>query len=250
MNKNNEEDEIDLLDLFNVLISNLYILILASLTGLFLLYYVSSQFLDKKFVSSTGIYVLNSSEKDSDQITGTDLSTSSMLVNDYAELLKSRTVMNKVIAELDLRNKYSDMRDVTSDDISKMITIGSSDKNRVIQISVTDKNPTRAQDIANAVRRSGAQHIKDVMAIDAVNIVYEANLPEKPTSPNVVKNALIGALLAFIIAAAIIIVNYILDDTIKTMEDIENYLELPVLGTLPYDGQGKAGKLKKRRGGA
>ena len=228
--------EIDLLQIFRMLLANLHILILATLTGGFLMYYVSSEFLGRKFESVTGIYVLNSSSQEGDDtITGSDLDVGSKLTNDYAELLKSRTVMNRVIADLNLQNTYPDMANVTPDRISGMVSIQTSTNTRVLKIKVTDSNPTRAQDIANAVRKAGAIHIKNVMDIDAVNVVYEANLPDRPSSPNVNKNAMIGAMLGFVIAAAVLIIIMLMDDTIKTQDDVSKYLELSVLGMIPYD---------------
>ena len=240
--------EIDLLQLFRMLLANIHILLLAMFTGGFLMYYVSSELLSKKFESVTGIYVLNSAaQKENDTLTGSDLDVGSKLTNDYAELLKSRTVMNRVIADLNLQNTYPEMSDVTPDTISSMVTIETSTNTRVLKIKVTDTNPTRAQDIANAVRRAGAEHIKNVMDIDAVNVVYEANLPDRPSSPNAKKNALIGAMLGFIIAAAVLIINMIMDDTIKTQDDIAKYLDLSVLGIIPYDELEDSTVVKKKK---
>ncbi len=228
--------EIDLLQIFRMLLANLHILILAMLTGGFLMYYVSNEMMSKKFESVTGIYVLNSAaQKENDTLTGSDLDVGSKLTNDYAELLKSRTVMNRVIADLNLQNTYPEMANVTPDTISGMVSIETSTNTRVLKIKVTDTNPTRAQDIANAVRKAGAEHIKNVMDIDAVNVVYEANLPDRPSSPNAKKNAMVGAMLGFVVAAAILVINMLMDDTIKTQDDIVKYLELSVLGMIPYD---------------
>jgi Capsular polysaccharide biosynthesis protein len=177
----------------------------------------------------------NNNEDDNDTITGSDLDVGSKLTNDYAELLKSRTVMNRVIADLNLQNTYPEMANVTPDAISGMVSIETSTNTRVLKIRVRDTNPTRAQDIANAVRRAGAEHIKNVMDIDAVNVVYEANLPDRPSSPNAKKNAMIGAMLGFIIAAAVLVINMLMDDTIKTQDDVEKYLGMSVLGMIPYD---------------
>ena len=228
--------EIDLLQIFRMLLANLHILILAMLTGGFLMYYVSNELMSKKFESVTGIYVLNSAaQKENDTLTGSDLDVGSKLTNDYAELLKSRTVMNRVIADLNLQNTYPEIANVTPDTISSMVSIETSTNTRVLKIKVTDTNPTRAQDIANAVRKAGAEHIKNVMDIDAVNVVYEANLPDRPSSPNAKKNAMVGAILGFVVAAAILVINMLMDDTIKTQDDIMKYLELSVLGMIPYD---------------
>ena len=240
--------EIDLLQIFRMLLANLYILILAMLTGGFLMYYVSNEMMSKKFESVTGIYVLNSAaQKENDTLTGSDLDVGSKLTNDYAELLKSRTVMNRVIADLNLQNTYPEMANVTPDAISGMVSIETSTNTRVLKIKVTDTNPTRAQDIANAVRKAGAEHIKNVMDIDAVNVVYEANLPDRPSSPNAKKNAMVGAMLGFVVAAAVLVINMLMDDTIKTQDDIMKYLELSVLGMIPYDELEDSTVVRKRK---
>ena len=127
-----------------------------------------------------------------------------------------------------------------------MISVNIQNDTRIISITVTDTSPTRAQDIANAVRVAASSHIYDVMDIEAVNVVDYANLPEKPSSPKTKRNIIIGALLGFILAIGIITVVYILDDTIKTPDDIEKYLGLSVLGSIPYDENEDTSKKKRK----
>ena len=91
-----------------------------------------------------------------------------------------------------------------------------------------------------------AVHIKDVTDVEAVNVADEANLPEKPCEPSVPKWTLIAAMIGVILSAGIIIMQYLLDDTIKSSEDIEKYLELSTLGLIPnFDTVEK--KKKSRR---
>lgn len=233
MEKEKDEIEIDLREVMGQLWSNAIIIILATLIGALGMYYISTNFIDYKFMSSTKIYVLN--QQDSQTVTYTDLQTGTQLTKDYAELVKSRTVTTKVIAELDLNNRYEDMENLTPDDLAAMITVTTLTDTRIIEISVTDTDPTRAQDIANAVRVAASTHIADVMDIEAVNVVDYANLPEGPISPNPVKNAVIGALLGFILSVGIVVVVFLLDDTIKNPDDVEKYLGLSVLASIPFD---------------
>lgn len=233
MEKEKDEIEIDLREVMGQLWSNAIIIILATLIGALGMYYISANFIDYKFMSSTKIYVLN--QQDSQTVTYTDLQTGTQLTKDYAELVKSRTVTTKVIAELDLNNRYEDMENLTPDDLAAMITVTTLTDTRIIEISVTDTDPTRAQDIANAVRVAASTHIADVMDIEAVNVVDYANLPEGPISPNPVKNAVIGALLGFILSVGIVVVVFLLDDTIKNPDDVEKYLGLSVLASIPFD---------------
>ncbi|MBP3620756.1 MAG: protein-tyrosine kinase [Lachnospiraceae bacterium] len=233
MEKEKDEIEIDLREVMGQLWSNAIIIILATIIGALGMYYISANFIDYKFMSSTKIYVLN--QQDSQTVTYTDLQTGTQLTKDYAELVKSRTVTTKVIAELDLNNRYEDMENLTPDDLAAMITVTTLTDTRIIEISVTDTDPTRAQDIANAVRVAASTHIADVMDIEAVNVVDYANLPEGPISPNPVKNAVIGALLGFILSVGIVVVVFLLDDTIKNPDDVEKYLGLSVLASIPFD---------------
>lgn len=246
MKEEKNEIEIDLREVLAQLWANIIIIVLATFIGGLAMYYISSNLLDCKFMSSTKIYVLN--QQDSQTVTYTDLQTGTQLTKDYAELVKSRTVTTKVIAELDLNNRYEDMKKLTPDDLADMITVTTLTDTRIIEISVTDTDPTRAQDIANAVRAAASSHISDVMDIEAVNVVDYANLPEKPLSPNPLKNIIIGALLGFVISVGVVIVIFLLDDTIKNPDDVEKYLGLSVLASIPFDESmaNMSGKRRKR----
>lgn len=242
-----EEDniEIDLKELFLRIWSNVWSVIFAALIGTFLAYLLSNLVITKKYNSTTKIYVLN--KQDSGQVTYSDLQTGTQLTKDYAQLVVSRTVTSQVIAQLDLQNRYPDMKGITPDGLAGMITVNIQNDTRIIAITVTDTNPTRAQDIANAVRVAASSHIYDVMDIEAVNVVDYANLPESSASPNVKKNLIIGFLIGAVLAVGIIVVIYIFDDTIKTPDDVEKYLGLGVLGSIPYDESVDTSKKKKRK---
>ena len=86
------------------------------------------------------------------------------------------------------------------------------------------------------------------MNIDAVNVVDMANIPNEKSSPSLSKNGIIGGLLGVILATAIILIVYLTNDTVKTPEDVEKYLGLSVLGTIPYSSKmGNKSKKKKKR---
>ena len=239
-----QEIEIDLREIFMYLYNHLYVLIVSALIGAMLFYLASNLLLTKQYVSSTRIYVLN--QQDQQTVTYTDLQTGTQLTKDYAKLVTSQTVTAQVIADLDLQNKYEDMRNITPGQLASMISVETLTDTRVIQISVTDVSPTRAQDIANAVRVAASQRIYEVMAIEAVNVVDTANLPEGPSSPNTMKNTAIGGAIGLVLATGIYILIFLLDDTIKTPDDVEKYLGLSVLASIPYDEEADTVVLRKR----
>ena len=239
------EIEIDLRDLFIGLMQNIWSIMLSACIGALIAFLMCSMVIDKKYVSTTKIYAIN--KQNEATLTYSDLQTGSQLSKDYAALVTSRTVTSKVIAQLDLQNTYPDMAKITPDALAKMISVDVQTDTRIISISVTDTIPTRAQDIANAVRVAASEHIYNVMDIEAVNIVDYANLPEGAKSPNTKKSIVLGFMLGFILAAGIVILIRIMDDTIKTSDDVERYLGLSVLGSIPYDDNVDTAKKKKKK---
>ena len=239
-----DEIEIDVRELFLVLLGKWYILFLSMVLGGLVLYLISVAFLSKEFESSTSIYVLN--RQDENVVTYNDLQSGTQLTKDYAQLVKSRSVTEKVIAQLRLNTTYPDMQDIDYEDLSDMISVENTTDTRIIRISVRDTNPGRAQDIANAVREAAAVHIQTVMDIEAVNVVDYAEMPMEPVSPNLLLNIVLGAGVFFVFAASCILLIHILDDTIKNPDDVENYLGMSVLASIPMDESLKPkGKRKK-----
>lgn len=233
-NENNNVITIDLVQIFRLLWCNLFVLIIAGLIGGFAMYFITSEFITNKFQSSTSIYVMTKSG-DSQNVTYTDLQTGTQLTKDYSQLIKSRTVMNQVIADLHLQETYKDMENVTADRIAGMVSVTTQQDTRIVTITVTDTNPTRAQDIANAVRVAASKHIYQVMDIEAVNVVDEANLAERPVSPQKGRDAIIGCVLGALVMAAYLIIRMLMDDTIKNSDDVDKFLQLSVLASIPYD---------------
>lgn len=241
-----DEMEIDLRELFFALLSKLHILILSFILGALCLYFVSIAFIKPKYQSSTSIYVLN--KQDNSVVTYSDLQSGTQLTKDYAELVKSRSVTEKVINQLKLNTIYEDMKELDYGDLAGMISVDNTTDTRIIRITVTDTNPARAQDIANAIREAASLHIEAVMDIEAVNVVDYAEMPMEAVSPNILMNTLIGAMAGALIAAFIVVLIHLSDDRIKGPDDVEKYLGVSVLGTIPLDNNllKADGKKKKK----
>lgn len=236
--QNTEEVEINLLEVIHVLLNKLWIIILCGLLVGAASVAVTIFFITPQYESTTKMYVL--STQDSNTLTNADMQTSLSLTQDYAELVQSRTVMEGVISQLNL--------DLTYEQLLSKITVESVTDTRILSISVRDANPTEACEIANAVRDTAANHIQNVMDIDAVNVVDEANVPDHKVSPSVTKNGIIGILAGGMAAAAVILISYLINDTVKTQEDVERYLGLSVLGSIPVsEGEPKKKSKKKKK---
>ena len=230
--QNNDEMEIDLLELFHVLWSKaLVILLSAAAVGLAAML-ISQVFLTPQYRSTTKMYILT--QQNNETVTSSDLQASEQLTQDCAQMIQSRQVAESVISQLGL--------DMTAQELLGKATVTTSTDTRIVMIDVEDEDPYRACNIANALRTIAANTIQDVMNIEAANVFEEANIPETPVSPSTVKNTLIGAILGFIIAVVAILISYLMNDTIRTSDDVERYLHLSTLGTIPL----AEGEVKKK----
>lgn len=235
--QDNSEVEIDLLEVLHVLLDRFWIILLSGIAAGLAFIAATVLFITPQYESTTKMYVL--SKQDNNTITSSDMQTSLSLTKDYAELIKSRTVTEGVISKLDL--------DMTHEELLDKMSIDSATDTRILSISVKDEDPYVACEIANSVRDVAANHIKKVMDINAVNVVEQANIPENKCSPSIPKNGVIGVLLGIIISVAVILIVYISNDTIKTQEDVERYLQLSVLGAIPMDEKTRKTKKKKQK---
>ncbi|QOV18882.1 protein-tyrosine kinase [Blautia liquoris] len=236
--QDNDVIEINLVELIKELWDNKGMIFLSALTLMLMFMLVTKVFITPKYTSTTKLYVLT--KQDSNTVTNGDLQAGAMLTKDYMELIKSRQVTESVINDLNL--------DITDEELLGKMDVTTPTDTRVITIKVSDDDPYEASKIANAVRNEAAEHIQKVMNTEAVNVVEQANIPDTPDSPSMKKNAVIGAFLGAVAAIAIVLINYMSNDTIKTSEDVERYLNLSTMGVIPLeDGNQKKKKNKKAR---
>ena len=229
--------EIDLLEVFRILISHIWIIILVgiftALTGFVLSKFVLTPYYD----STTKIYILNKSENTT--VTYSDVQIGTQLTKDYAELINSRYVLEEVIHRLGLEVEYKELL--------KKVSVTTPTDTRIVSITVTDDDPSMAMNIANCIREVASEHIQNVMDIEAVNIVETANMPTEKAGPSGMKWTLVGGIAGVLLVCVILLIRYLTDDTIKSAEDIEKYLKLSTLATIPIVEDEGAKKRKKRR---
>ena len=219
-----DEIEIDLQDLFGLLLHKAWIIILAAIVTAAIGFAVSFFLITPQYESTTSIYI-STSKGNENSMTYSDAQLASQLTKDYEELILGRTVLEKVINTYGLTESYESLK--------SRVTVANTSNTRIITITVKDPNPQNAQILANSIRDAAAVHIKDVTDVEAVNVADEANLPESPCEPSVPKWTVIAAFIGMVLSACIIVVQYLMDDTIKSSEDIEKYLELSTLGLIP-----------------
>lgn len=231
--RDNDVIEIDLLELFQVLLGRCWLILSVGIFTALICFGVSKFILPPTYESTTKIYILN--KTDTASVTYSDVQMGTQLTKDYAQLINSRYVLEEVIQELSLDMDYKEMLD--------KVSVDTPTDTRIVSITVKDKDPVMAMNIANSIRESAGEHIQNVMDIEAVNVVETANMPTEKAAPSCVKWTLIGGVLGALVISIILLAGYLLDDTIKSSEDIEKYLQLSTLALIPMvsedDGKGK-----------
>lgn len=233
-NISDDEIEIDLVELFMVLKSKLHIILLSGILAALLAFIGTKLLMTPMYTSVTKMYVL-SRQDSSAGVTYSDLQTGSQLTKDYAELVKSRPVLEQVIAVLNL--------DMEPEDLAENITVETPTDTRILSISVESDNPKEAKEIADTLRETVSSEIKEIMHAESVDTIEDGNLPKEPSSPSLKKNMVLGGALGVFLALAILIFIFLRDDTIKNPDDVEQYLGLNVLTSIPI--KGKVQKPKK-----
>ena len=223
MNKN-DEIEIDLLELLGVLIHRIWILILATVLGLSIAAGVTTLFIKPVYSSTSILYVLT---KTTSITSLSDIQMGTSLTQDYMVVITSRPVVQKVIDNLGLDMGYGELK--------SNVSVNNPANTRFLEITVNSGDAYLSKKIVDELADVSAERMAEVMETQAPNIMDYGQIPNSPSSPNLIKNSIIGAMIGFIIAAGIIIVIYLLNDSIKTSEDVERFLGLNTLGLIPLD---------------
>ena len=241
-NVQNDEVEIDIGHILSILWEKILVIIATGIIVGLAGFLVSKFLITPKYESETKLYVLNRANDSATTLSDVQLST--QLTKDYQILVTSAPVMNQVIKELGLNMKASEL--------ASTISVDTPSDTRVLQITVTSDDPKRAKDIADKVAQVSSKKICDIMKIEQVNVIEEGSMSEEPAVDTVQKWTLIGLALGIVLSCAVIIIRSMLDDTVKTTEDVEKYFDLSTLAVIPIseemdDGLGKNKKSRKTK---
>ena len=223
--KENKEIAIDVVQLFKILWKKKIAIILTAIVAALVAFGVSSFVLTPEYSSTTRIYVVNRNQSENAGLTNQDLQAGTYLVKDYKEIILSQDVLEKVISNLKLEK--------TVKGLSKKIQVTVPVDTRIVSITVKNAQPEEASRIANALREVAAEKIISVTRVSDVTTLEEARPALSPSSPNIRRNTL----LAFLAGGAVMVVSVLLlellDDRVKRPEDVEEVMQIALLGIVP-----------------
>lgn len=147
------------------------------------------------------------------------------LAKTYATIAQSRTVEESVIKDLNLP--------LTAEKLDKLITVDQVKTTEILEIQVNNTNPELAASIANTMAQEFSKAVIEIKKVDSVSIVDKAEVPDGPVKPNKKLNILIAFVVGLMASVGLAFLLEHLDNTIKTTNDVEDVLGIPVLGVIP-----------------
>lgn len=218
------EETIELKELFLIIKKRILMICVLGFIAMVISGGVSFFFLTPKFEATTQLIVNSSSE--GNQITNQDIQASFNLMNTYSQILTSPVILDEVIDNLNLEYSPSQLQG--------FITASNNNNSQILSVSVTHEVPARAQAIANEVSEVFQREIGPLMnVVEGVSILASANFPTKPVGPNPIMNMAIGLIVGLMVGIGTTFVLEYLDTKVKTEQDIEKLIGLPVLGVVP-----------------
>ncbi|WP_214824772.1 YveK family protein [Exiguobacterium sp. s28] len=218
-----KEETISLGELFSILKRSKWLIASLAIIAALIAFLLSSFVISPTYEASTQVLVAPK-ETQNNMIDSSQVQSSVALVNTYRVIIQSPAILEPV-----QQNVIG-----APENISNLITVNSEQSSQVINIKVQHTNPVLAADIANEISTVFAEEVSELMSgVDNVKVLSDASVPMSPVKPNILLNTAIATVLGLMIGVAIAFLKVVLDRRIKTEQDVENILELPVLGSIP-----------------
>ncbi len=185
---------------------------------------IYSMYFKVPMYSSTSTIVI-ATEDGLDGQTSTDITLNQKLVDTYKEIIKSRTVIEDTIENLELSTNYETLHEY--------ISVSSVTNTEVINITVSHENAKVAQDIVTEITKIFSNEVEDLYKIENIKILDKASTASEPYNINLLKDSAIYLGIGFIIMSLLVFIKFYLDNSIKTLEQIENITGFGILGSVP-----------------
>ncbi|MFQ8661863.1 MAG: YveK family protein [Clostridia bacterium] len=237
-------EEIDLKELFQTFWNKKIHILLITLIFIVIGIIYTIGFVTPMYTSSTTL-VLAGADKTTDTnkqgstITTTDVTLNSKLVETYSVILQTKDVLREVIKNLGIN--------ISEEEIKNNITVSAVKNTEVIQISVNNENATNAAKITNEIAKVFSKKVGEIYNINNVYVLDEAEVSTNPSNINHTKDIVVFAFIGLVISVMYVLIANMLDTTVKTQEDIEKAIKIPVLATIPIYNL-EMEKLKKKGG--
>ena len=215
------ERSIDLRELLSVLVSKaIWIVLCVAICMVGALVYTKA-FTKPQYSAKAVIYV-----NDGNMSSTGNVAIATYLAEDYAKTVKLRTVLETAIDNLALNMSYGEL--------ASKINVSLEEQSRIVEITLTDTSPARAQALCNEICYVSKARFEQMTNVERVSVYEEASLPTGSSGPGLTSNMIVGAMIGLVVPCAVILFIYMIDDRVKSPEDVQRALKLSTLGSIPY----------------
>lgn len=224
-------ETIDLLEVLEVVRQHVLIIVLVTVLAAAVGFGVSRFLLVPQYEASA-LMIVNTRQDATANVTSDQITSATKLVSTYSIIIKSDTVLQQVINNLGLTLTYEQLHE--------RVSVSAVDDTQVMKITVQSDNPEWARQVCEQITAISPDVILESVEAGSVKLISQASVDPDPVSPNVMRNTAVAALLGLVVSVGIVILREMLDNRIKTEDDVRKYLDLPVVGVIPnYEMGGK-----------
>lgn len=220
--KNEDEIEINLGELFQLLKSNIKMIIISVLSCIVIFAVVTIFVINKKYESTSRLFLkpdVTEGIADYSQINSNNL-----MVNNYVEMLKGNNIQSQAANQLSLNIK----------EISSSLKIENETNTQIISITAKTKDPELSKKIVDSIVSIFTKEAKETLNVNNITVVDQSEIATEPVSPSLKINLMIGALIGAVLSVGYLFIKFMLDTHIHNKEEAEKYLGIPMLGSIPY----------------
>ena len=221
-----EYETIDLREIIFLLRSNAISIVASALVCALLGFLVTTFLITPQYEASATMIVNSQQNQSATNITNDMITTAKNLVTTYGIVVKSDTVLQQVIDQLNL--------DMTYEELQSKVAISAVDSTQVMRIAVQDANPAQAKAIVGKIVEIAPEIVRDAVEAGSVKVISDARVGDEPVSPNKMMNTAIAGLLGLALSVGAIFAKEMLNNTFKNDDDIQRHLGFTVLGVIPY----------------
>lgn len=235
--------EIDLIEVARVFLRKWWLIAIAAVIGALLAGVYTKFFVTPMYQSQSMLYILPNTTS----VTSVaDLQIGSAITGDFVIIAKSKPTVDSAIKSIALEEGIQ----LTRGEVLRMITVENEEDTRILRIKATSANPKYASVVANAMAEATAERMAVITKKDPPTTVEQAEPALAPISPSLSKNVVIGFVIGAFLVCAVLLIQYLMNDHIKTEEDIEKYLGEVTLVSIPFikNRGNKVEELKAQKG--
>ena len=218
------ELEIDLLELFHALMKNIVWIVISTVVCAGVGFCVSKFVITPQYEASVNM-IVNTRSEGATNVTNDNITSAKNMVSTYAIIIKSNTVLNEVIENLELDMKYGEL--------AEKVSVAAVDSTQVMKVVVQDPDPQLAVQIVEQIVTIAPDAIVEAVEAGSCKVISDVEADEDPVSPSVMKYTALLAMVGLVLSAGIVILKELFSNYIEDDADVTKYLGLPVLGVIP-----------------